>query len=232
MYERLYSDNVRLLAFFARRYKWALERRAWLQMDDLLQAAFLGLVEAQRTYKADENACAWSTWAGFYIRNQIKDTLGLRSKQLDTVSLDSPICDDSGESTEITLADAIVDDMLPDHDERIIRNEVTKAVREALASIPNEQARTAVQLVHLQDMTQDEAAQEMGLPIGKFINALSKGRNSLRKNKELRKAIPDLDEMTRFHACKGVGTFMRDHTSVVEAAVIWREEHRHMYRET
>ena len=229
MYERLYGDNVRLLVFFARRYKWALERRAWLQMDDLLQAAFLGLVEAQRTYKGDENACAWSTWAGFYIRNQIKDTLGLRSKQIDVVSLDSPICDDSGDSTGMTLIDVISDDTLPDHDEKIIRNEVAKAVHEALASIPNEQARTAVQLVHLQDMTQDEAAHKMGLSISKFKNALSNGRNSLRKNKELRKAIPDLDVMTRFHACKGAEAFMRDHTSVVEAAVIWREEHWHMY---
>ena len=52
-----------------------------------------------------------------------------------------------------------------------------------------------------------------------------KSLGQLRRNRDLQE-LAELDGLTRFHAHKGVSSFRRDWSSVVEDAVIWRDEQR------
>lgn len=225
MYEQLYEDNRRLLYYWVYRYRSACRMRACADADDLIQAGFLGLVQAQKTYNAD---CGkWGSWASFYIRNAMRETLELRGKkQHECISIDAPLGEDADGDT---LRDLLTDENAPEIDTRIICAEVVEAVRKAVEAIPDSDARRAVNYVRLQGQTRKETAKRLHTTENRVTALVRKGEESIRKNSELKKALPDLDEMTRFHAHKGVTAFMRDMTSTVEAAVMWREEHAREY---
>ena len=65
----------------------------------------------------------------------------------------------------------------------------------------------------------------MGITFQQAVRLRGKAENARRRDKYLR-ALTDIDERTRYYVHKGASAFQCDHTSVVEAAVIWREEQR------
>ena len=215
-FEKLYREHVGLICMWCNHY--APMCNATCDKDDLLQAGFLGLVDAVETWEPARGA--WSTWASFYIRDAMRDALGLRRKRLQTISLDAPLPDDD----DASIGDLIADDSLPPVSEAMERDAIRAAVREAVTLIGDDCARGVVDCVYLRGMSRNQTAEELGIPVPRLGHLLRKGLRALFLDDRLREAA--LDAETRFYAYKGVAAFKRDRTSVVEAAVIWREQRR------
>ena len=214
MYENICQENAGLVHYFAKRYR----KQSASDYEDVVQAGFIGLMNAAATF--DHKAGAWSNWAGFYIRREMRMAIGIDKKRFDTISIDAPVM----EGEEISLGDMIPDESLPEMDANIMRGELVAAVRDAVESLAVPEERKALKLVYLDGLTASEAARRLDVNKKELEKFVRSGKGKIRKDKRLQKALPELDELTRFYARKGVEAFNRDHTSVVEAAVIWRDE--------
>ena len=220
MYEKLYADNSALLWYWANRYANACRMRGDLDADDLFQSAFFALVEASESF--DESKSAWGTWASFFIRRTMRECVGLRGKkQITASSLDAQLSEDS----ETTIGEMIPDESIAPPDGRIIAGETRAAIEQALEAIKSEKARLALRFIYLEGNGYAVAAQRIGCNPNSLGALLTTGRMSMRRDWRLRRAL-GIDEETRFYAHKGVQAFRNSNSSVVEDAVIWREEQR------
>ena len=203
MYEELYRGNVKLLRYLAGRYA---TRPA--DVEDLMQEGFLGLVRAQETFDPSRGK-TWASWAAWHIISEFR-----KSRTPPALSLDAPVGED------VTLGDLLPDDG-PPPDERLLRDEIVRTVRESVDAL--KEGREIVQRTRLGGETLGQTAHDMGLAYRQAAALRRRAEKALRRDRRLRALV---DEQTRFHAHKGVKAFLSDHTSVVEAAVIWREDHR------
>lgn len=214
MYENICHENAGLVHYFAKRYR----AQTAPDYEDVVQAGYIGLMNAAQSF--DHKAGAWSSWAGLHIRREMRQAAGLNRKQkIKTVSIDTPIAD--GE--DITLADMIADESLPDMDAGIMCSETAWAVREAVESLGSAE-RDAIKSVYLEGLSVQTAAQKLKINPKELRKLLRSGTAKLRKDKNLPKLLPEVDEYTRFYAKKSMSAFLRDQTSVVEDAVLWRDK--------
>ena len=201
------NENSRgLVGMWAKKYAPMCRNNPACDVDDLMQAGLIGVELARGTWNPERGA--WSTWASYYIRDEMLKALGRR--RADVVSLDAPIAEDG-----LTLGDLLEDDSLPPAGEAVERRETVQAVREAV----NRLEGGAVERVYLRGMSRADAAKDLRVSLNKLDSMLQRERMQLRRDRRL-------DEETRFCAHKSLAAFMRDHTSVVEASVIWREARR------
>ena len=206
----------------ADRYTNLLEESGAVDMEDLIQAGYIGLLDAQKKY--DPNAGSSFLHYSFrWIRNAMLEQLGFRNKdrnrpQLPLVYLDKPLNDD----TEDSLIDTIEDpDILP-FDEPIIedetRQETITQVRAAVDRLKSEKQREVIRRVYLDGQERSSVAADMGLKLSALYSLDRVGRSKLRRDYRLKQYA-----MPFFHV--SVRQFNNTWTSAVEAAVIWREEH-------
>lgn len=213
----LIKNNALLVWYWVRRYEWLLETRGDIDRDDLFQAGCIGLFEASATWDAARGA--FSTWASWYIRKEIRECLG-RKKRLQAFSLDAPAYRD--EDNDAALLDTLPDTSIIPDDERILSREIVDTVRAAVDALP-EDCAAVVRSVELEGRSHAKTAAAMGITPDAVRRFLAKGIRDLRKDKHIRALA--LDQETRFHARKSVAAFNTSGSSVVEDAVIWREEH-------
>lgn len=222
MYEKLYAENSALLWYWANRYANACRMRPELDIDDLFQTGFFALIEASESYEPAKGS--WGSWASLYIRKTMREAVGLRGRRhICALSLDAPVMDADGNET--SKCDLLPDESLIPADESMIDAETKAAVHAAIDAIKSEKARLAVRFVYIQGDSYARAAQRIGVEAKQVSALLSSGRRSMYNNVRLRRAL-SLDEETRFDAHKGWRAFQSDRTSVVEAAVMWREKQR------
>ncbi|MBR2310507.1 MAG: sigma-70 family RNA polymerase sigma factor [Oscillospiraceae bacterium] len=218
MYEKLYEDNKGLLWYWAQRYK----PPPGIDVEDLVQTGFFGLVDAHRSYKRERGK--WSTWASMYIRNEMRLLLGVRGKKhIEQISLDVPIREDGA-----SLGDLMPDGDAPELDSGVIQDELVKGVRGAVNAIEDPLVRNVIKCIYLKEMSYTAAADALGIEKKDVSLLAQKGKDRLRI--KLRHIDPDLDLVTKFHAHKGVQAFQSDLTSTVEAAVLWRENQRRLIK--
>ena len=224
MYERLYLENARLLRHLAGRYSAACALDRAVDVEDLAQSGFFGLVKAAETFD-ESRGKSWASWAAWYVVREFENALGMREGRFTRAhagaeSLDRPISADDASGD--TLASLLADDGLPASDEGLLRTEVVREVRAAVEALP-EDIRETVRRVRLNGETCHGVAMEQGKTPGQVSALCRKAERQLYRNKRLR-ALADIDERTHYYAHKGVTAFQSDHTSVVEAAVLWREQ--------
>lgn len=224
MTEREFLDNRGLVYFWAKRYRAKLEGRAVVDLDDLLQAGALGLVEAEKTYQPEKGA--WATWASFYIRSAMLEALGLRGGKREpfVMSLDAPAYTDDGESSEITLLETLADPTNPDMDGLLLEDEIVLTVRAAVDDLPEDQ-RAVTRLHDLQGNPYTKCDELLELNTGESRRINGRALRQLRKDKRLRALA--LDQETSFIRYKGVESFHSSMSSVVEDLVIWRMAREH-----
>lgn len=163
-------EAVRRFAY-GRAYRWykAAEGRGGVELDDLMQCAFLALVEALETW--DPKAGAFITLYGLKLKAAFTEATGQRTKrdQLDpleqALSFDAPLTD--SESGDLfTLADVIEDPAavvaFVDIEERDRQVRLHKALRAALQSLPEAQ-RAAVVGFFIHGQRTDTKARSAGL---------------------------------------------------------------------
>lgn len=210
-------DSAKLACYWAGRYRWALERRNDLDIEDLQQAALVGVLRAAKDYKEEKNGLV--TLAGYYARNEIRDLLGIRNGKLPPVleSLDEPLNDE----TDDTMIDLLADETIPDPDAGLIEAERKQTVRDAVDRLQEDQ-RTIVSLHFFEGKTYQQTADEMNLPRDRVTTIFQNARRNLRRDRYL-KALVEVNRRTPYLLGVGVTRFNSTFTSAVEEIVLLRE---------
>lgn len=217
MYITQEEQDAKLAQYWAGRYSWAIRKRSDIDLNDLHQAAFLGIMQARKTF--DQEKASFVTYASFYARNEIRALLGIRSGKMppSLLSLDAPLSED----TEDTLLDVVADESIPDPDDALIADDFRQTVRAAVNRLAEDQ-KAVVSFRFYDGLTYNQTAAEMHLMPVKVVQIYHNAERNLRRDRYLR-ALADVDRQTRFMHHVGVTQFNTTMTSAVEQIVIWRE---------
>lgn len=225
--EKLLKDNAGLIWLNVRCFSGLCAYNRACDVEDLEQAARIGIMKAHSTYDPGAGM-AWSTWASFAMRAEIRRALGLRAgAELPRVlSLDVPAYADDPEGE--TMVDTLPDDSIEPFDVAPYREHVQERVRAAMAELP-ENAAKALELTQLDGLSRKQAAAALGVEMDELARLIAKGKRVLFNNKELRALA--LEEMTPYYKHKGVSAFLSSGSSAVEDIVMQRERMRRAIRQ-
>lgn len=179
-----------------RAYRWtrAAKGRGGAVLEDLVQCAFIALLDAVQTWKPEGGA--FLTWYGLKLKTAFTEATGQRTERtrqdpLDrALSLDMPLLD-GNLAEDLTLADVIEDPRSEEEIEAVAELDYQQRRREALTKALNgltEDQRRAVVLRHCHGLTLDQTAARMGTTKSTARAAEQKGLRLLRHpiNRELR----------------------------------------------
>lgn len=138
-------------------------------VDDLVQETFLKAFDCLQSYNKDY---AFSTWLYRIATNHSIDYL--RKKKLSTLSIDEPVKGKEGEmKMELTDEDSYTD-------REIIRKQRRAMIRDAIESLP-EKYRIVIRMRHMEEMSYEEIAEELNLPLGTIKAHIFRAREFLNK---------------------------------------------------
>jgi RNA polymerase sigma-70 factor (ECF subfamily) len=149
------------------------------QVDDLVQEAFVKAFGSIESYNPDY---AFSTWLYRIATNHTIDYI--RKKKLPTRSIDKPIQTRDGE-LQMELPDSTYRP-----DKAVVRDQRNAILREAIEGLPPKYHRVIV-MRHQEEMTYDEIATELDLPLGTVKAHIFRARALL--NKTLRDRRDELE---------------------------------------
>lgn len=172
-----------------------------VDIEDLAQAGYMGLIKAVQTY--DESKGAFSTWTGLYIKMEIRKVLGLsrRDQRADhgAASLDEMLPG----AEDITLLDTLesADNIEGEYDQ----DELVQGVRGIVDTLA-EPERELVQLHDLQGIRLSAAGRACGLNPSAANHIYSKAMRNLRRNPHLRALAKahHLDRVTSWYQHVGI----------------------------
>lgn len=126
----------------ATRWHRAFESSGGVELDDLEQSAFIGLLKAVQTWKPESGA--FSTWYTIQLRAVFVEAYGMRTKRTREdplnkfhLSLDTPL--DENEDGSFTIADVLPDEAAEEAFEDIEQRDFRQAVQAALAQLTDAQ---------------------------------------------------------------------------------------------
>jgi RNA polymerase sigma factor (sigma-70 family) len=126
----------------ATRWHRAFESSGGVELDDLEQSAFIGLLKAVQTWKPESGA--FSTWYTIQLRAVFVEAYGMRTKRTREdplnkfhLSLDTPL--DENEDGSFTIADVLPDEAAEEAFEDIEQRDFRQAVQAALAQLSDAQ---------------------------------------------------------------------------------------------
>lgn len=208
-----------LVCKLAQKYTDLLSRTGAIDEDDLHQVGFMAILDAQKRYNP-ARGISFLTFLYNPIRRAMRDAIGFNNNTgkppEELIYLDASIQDADG----ITLSDTIPDDHPTREDELVeqaARDEVSEAVRDAVARMKNQRFREVITRIWFDGQDKQTAADEMGIAVSALRNYDLKGRYKLRRDKQLKSLVFPL-----FYV--GVNTFNTTMTSAVEKAILWREQ--------
>lgn len=224
--EDLWKQNKGIIAQEARRYYDRIGEVRRVDLEDLEQSAYFGLLDAVKDYKP-ESGFKFTTFLHYHLLNAFGDAAGFRARKQDLIyqaaSLDAPMekeDPDGGTLEEITPGG----DAEEDAQEAIYRDEKRQAIREALGDLPEDERRVLM-LRYWQGMTSNDIADVMRLNAGKVRGKHDRALNRLRRRKQLRAYRED----TCFYRHIGVNGFQRTGESAVEHIVFkWIEKEQNI----
>lgn len=177
-------------------------RRGYTDLDDLMQTAFIAMVEAAKTYKP--GGALFTTWLDFYLKNEFRTALGIRTSKRDCfdkcVSLDRPRAEDSDETIGDTIAGA---DCFVDVEEKIYREELRAALEKALDEIPKRQA-DVLRKTHFDGQTLKDVGEDMEISIERARQLRKEGLAYMRRNRGLKHF---LDDSVNYYSRVGLKAF-------------------------
>ncbi len=147
------------------------------EAEDLTQEAFIKAFNSLETFN-DE--FAFSTWLYKIATNNCIDYL--RKRKLRTFSIDKPVESHDGEYQY----------EIPDHtyipDTNILRHQQTRTIQHAIDALP-EKYRIVIVMRHQQELSYEEIADELGLPLGTVKAHIFRAREML--SRQLRGKVGD-----------------------------------------
>ena len=139
------------------------------QVEDLVQEAFMKAFKNLDTYNTNY---AFSTWLYRITTNHTIDYL--RKKKLKTTSMNEPVKTRDGE-IEIQISDKQAKT-----DRKIIREQRKRIIHEAIENLP-EKYRVVIEMRHLQELSYQEIADQLDLPLGTVKAHIFRAREMLYK---------------------------------------------------
>ena len=131
----------------ATRWLRAFEGSGGVELDDLEQSAFIGLLKAVQTWKPESGA--FSTWYTIQLKAVFVEAYGMRTKRTREdplnkyhLSLDTPL--DENEDGIFTIADVLPDEAAEEVFEDIEQRDFRQAVQAALAQLPDAQREAII----------------------------------------------------------------------------------------
>lgn len=139
------------------------------EVEDLTQEAFSKAFNSIGNFNKEY---AFSTWLYRIATNCSIDFL--RKRRLKTYSLDNPI------KTKDDEYYVEIKDERDEPSKNVMREQRNKVVREAIAQLPDKY-RVVIEMRHLQELTYEEIAKELGLPLGTVKAHIFRAREMLYK---------------------------------------------------
>lgn len=204
--------------YWANKYRWVTLKYNDIDMEDLIQAARLGMFLAKQRYNPGNMSL--DSYSVFYIRREIRNLIGIRNGQLPPtiLSLDEPIPG----TEDITRGDALQDQTTPDLDEIASQEERRQGVRDSINRL-NEPFREVMTQAYLERKSHAEIAEKMGVSVVKVQHLTEQGRKKMQRDRELRRLL-GLKPNGYIHI--GLTRFRSTQTSAVEEAFFRLEEER------
>ena len=220
------STHKGLVYHIAKQYIKVCEYDRAIDIDDLAQAGYIGLMQAIQIY--DETKSSFSTWAAIYIKLEMRKVLGItrRDQRADqgAASLDEMITG----AEDITLLDTLEasDDTEGEYD----HTELVDGVRGIVATLAEPQ-RTLVQQHDLQGLSLVHAGQSCGLESSAVYRAHQQAIRRLRRDPRLRALAKAhyLDQITNWHRHVGMQEYSTTWMSSTEAIAFWREKQQEVH---
>ncbi len=205
---QLLEQNQRYLYRAAYRFKAFAERNRGMDMEDLIQAASLGLLLSVDQW--DDSRGMFLTFATFFIKRELLRALGMEStkERIENVTPPSSIYDPVPGADDMQLIDLIEDASGISPEDAAIRNEMRCTVRRCVMALPQKE-RTAVLQRYFENVQADP-------------KDLRSGIRMLGREKKLLELLIERDDGVYHH--KSLQRFNTTFSSTVEDAVIRREE--------
>lgn len=182
----------------ARRIMTALDGRADIELDDLVQSGYLALTAAVAEYNPGE--AAFLTFLSYHLKTAFAEATHFRSlrdqRESKTVvlSLDAPLGGDEGEG--LTIGDLLQDPggeaQLKDVEDQIWLDQLQKAVADAFHEMPAEQ-RELLRLRFWDNKTLKELSQSLSVSIENVRQRERKALQTLRRPHVIRLLRPYYD---------------------------------------
>ncbi len=139
----------------------------WEDAQDLAQEAFVRAYNGLHTFDGSQRFAPW------LFRVATNHCISaLRRKRLPTVPL---VTEEDGEAREIQLPD-----LSGDPETVLLRRERSREIEDAVLALP-ERYRAAVLLYHMEEMSYEEIAQVLGVPLNTVRTYLHRARAQLRQ---------------------------------------------------
>lgn len=226
----LWKQNSGLLFVMLQRLYTRYKARAsamGLEFEDFVQSGFIALESAARAYRQDAGA-KFSTYLQYHVTRVAFIMLGLRTERerreplTSAQRMESPI---PGEDEELTIGDMIPDKSaalaFENAQERVFMEGLSKALNEAMATLPDLQAAVLRSRFYDQ-MTIKQIAERDGLPLSKAkyfeTNALNRMRRQAYKLRGF------AEELIFDHAYNAVGFDAWKNSGSIEERIIERIE--------
>lgn len=191
VYEEICERNRGLLVTMARRYAGACALDRAVSMEDLVQAGFIALIKAADSFDPVAGK-SWSAWACWQIQMEFNHVLGLRQGRFTrahtlAAALDRPLSLEDADGA--TAGDLLADDSLPDADAALLRDELQRDVRAAVARLKSERQRQVVQLCKLEGQSYRQAAERLGVSVGQAYQLFFRASGNLARDPSLRAQV-------------------------------------------
>ena len=213
----LWECIKKLVYVFCEPYReYAAEK--YLEMDDLLNAAWFGVERAIMAYES-EKGYQFNTYLKYYVMNTAQELLGLRGKkQLDTVSLDEPLDEDG----DICRLDVIEDEAAEAAFDEVDEAAGARWLWGRVERLP-ERERDAILAYYRDNISLSEQGRRNGCSYQAMAERKNSGLNMLRKDMELKRYYNEFAYAT---LNVSIGTFKQTWTSSTEWAVLKMEQER------
>jgi RNA polymerase sigma-70 factor (ECF subfamily) len=177
--ERCLANDQRAFRELIRRYEravYSLARRMVDDEEDARDIAQEAFIRAFRSLESFERSRPFSSWIFKITSNLCIDHY--RRRRLATVSLDAPVDDDPSRHLEIA-------DQRPRPDEETARSEEERRMERLVRSLPPTY-RVVILLRHQSDLSYEEIAAALDVPLGTVKARLHRAHHLLRRKLEAR----------------------------------------------
>lgn len=244
LYSELWEEMKGLIAWWAKRFfavnsaygislglEWMTPQNNKRCIDDLVQAGFIGLVNAVEHY--DPERGSFTTLLSRYLLRAFQEATAGRSikQQNDPLlrcrSLDEHVGDEDGDTI---LLDLVPDERneIADAEEKIFTEQLHNALEAALNAIPEREA-AVIRSEFYDGCKQWETAEKLHTTPGRVHQLKKDGLRHIWNSSSRKKLERFLDENTSYYKGMGMSSYRQTNTSGVERWVLRREQMRKTY---
>ena len=224
--DMLLEQNRGYIWRVAVRYTALAERNRGLDVEDLLQAARLGMIEAIPEWDSERGM--FLTIATLYMKRNIREALGIRTEKerIENVappaSLSAPVGEDDG---DLTLGDCLADHNAVDPQQAaenaLMGEYTTRTVHEAVEGLPENQ-RDVITTYFFEGLPLRAVACKLGVDAAHAEQTKRKALGALGRNRKITRLWEEYDAAA--FTMRSYASWTYTHTSATEAAAIRREE--------